>query len=173
MCITFAALLFVTVHLSLQTAYAFDPPTIPLNWSTLYPCAVDTGSRIIAGDVTTQYSDNTPATCIERCDAAGFNYAGVEYSDECHCGTGLKSTPVVAPDTDCDMACTGDPDLSCGGSFRIQVRPPLPPRVYESRSHDRVCRFTSLLRSRRARGPGRGATSTRPTRRRSRAQSCT
>ncbi|KAH9940433.1 WSC-domain-containing protein [Epithele typhae] len=111
------------------TTLAFDTPTIPLNWSVQYPCAVDFGARIIAGVVTTQHADNTPATCIERCDAANFTYAGVEYSNECHCGTGLKGTPQVAPTSDCNMACTGDPDLSCGGSFRIQIykSPALPP----------------------------------------------
>ena len=102
-------------------ASAFSPPTIPLNWSTVYACAVDVPSRVIAHDVTTQYPDNTPASCIERCDANNYIYAGVEYSDECHCGTGLVGTPTDAPLTDCNMACTGDPTLSCGGSFRIQV----------------------------------------------------
>ncbi|KAI0692179.1 hypothetical protein C8T65DRAFT_552249, partial [Cerioporus squamosus] len=100
---------------------SFNPPQIPLNWTTQYACAVDTPSRIIAGDVTTQYSDNTPATCIERCDAADFIFAGVEFSNECHCGTALSGTPATAPVSDCSSPCSGDPTLSCGGSFRIQV----------------------------------------------------
>ena len=123
--------LLLLLTLSARSARAFGSPTIPLNWSTVYPCAVDNGARVIAGDITTQYTDNTPATCIERCDAAGFAYAGVEFSNECHCGTGLKSTPVAAPVTDCNMACTGDADLSCGGSFRIQV--------WSSRASSYVC----------------------------------
>ncbi|KAI0658660.1 WSC-domain-containing protein [Cubamyces menziesii] len=106
---------------SILGAYAFDPPNIPLNWSTAYACAVDTGSRIIANDITVQDPNNTPASCVERCDSENYIYAGVEYSNECHCGTGLVGTPQSAPVTDCNMACTGDPDLSCGGSFRIQV----------------------------------------------------
>ncbi|KAI1791075.1 WSC-domain-containing protein [Ganoderma leucocontextum] len=100
---------------------AFNPPTIPLNWATVYACAVDVPSRVLAHVVTTQYTDNTPATCIERCDAANYMYAGVEYSNECHCGTGLVGTPTAALPTDCNMACTGDPRLSCGGSWRIQI----------------------------------------------------
>ncbi|EJF62156.1 WSC-domain-containing protein [Dichomitus squalens LYAD-421 SS1] len=102
-------------------ASTFNPPTIPLNWSTVYACAVDVPSRVIADDVTTQYTDNTPASCIERCDADNSVYAGVEFSNECHCGTGLVGTPTAAPTTDCNMACTGDETLSCGGSFRIQI----------------------------------------------------
>lgn len=104
-----------------HSACAFDPPSLPLNWTTQFACAVDIPSRIITSDVTTQYTDNTPATCIQRCDAANFTYAGVEYTNECHCGTGLKGTPTAAPTSECDMPCSGDPDLSCGGAFRIQV----------------------------------------------------
>ena len=105
-----------------RSGIAFNPPFIPLGWITVYPCAVDVPSRVLANVVTTQYTDNTPASCIERCDAANYTYAGVEYSNECHCGTGLVGTPKAAPTTDCNMACTGDSSLSCGGSFRIQVR---------------------------------------------------
>ncbi|KAI0737740.1 WSC-domain-containing protein [Daedaleopsis nitida] len=110
------ALAFLT-----RVAYAYTPAPIPLNWTIQYPCAVDTGARILAGVVTTQSADNTPASCIERCDAVNFAYAGVEYSNECHCGTGLKGTPTAAPESECDFACTGDAALSCGGSFRIQI----------------------------------------------------
>ncbi|CCM05267.1 uncharacterized protein FIBRA_07478 [Fibroporia radiculosa] len=104
-----------------QLVSCFDPPTIPLNWTTQYACAVDVPSRVISGDVTTQSTNNTPASCIESCDAADYIYAGVEYGDECHCGTGLVGTPTTAPESDCDIACSGDADLSCGGSWRIQI----------------------------------------------------
>ncbi|KAI0296533.1 WSC-domain-containing protein [Multifurca ochricompacta] len=120
--------LFVSISFTLS-AFAFNQPTIPLNWTTQYACAVDVPSRILANVVTTQYTDNMPASCIQRCDAAGFSYAGVEYSNECHCGTGLVGTPASAPVSDCNMTCTGDPTLSCGGSWRIQIykSPALPP----------------------------------------------
>ncbi|RPD81410.1 hypothetical protein L226DRAFT_477970 [Lentinus tigrinus ALCF2SS1-7] len=115
-------------------ARAFDPPPIPLNWTTQYPCAIDTPARVLTGVSTYLLpASNTPAACIALCDAADFTYAGVEYADECHCGTGLVSTGVEsAPVAECDMGCTGDADLSCGGAWRIQVRiltlsPALPP----------------------------------------------
>ena len=119
---------FFAVIAFARCGIAFNPPFIPLGWTTVYPCAVDVPSRVLANVVTTQYTDNTPASCIERCDAANYTYAGVEYSNECHCGTGLVGTPASAPSTDCDLACTGDPTLSCGGSWRIQVRSLLPSR---------------------------------------------
>lgn len=93
--------MYIVVGLALAVltmgTVAFDQPDIPLNWTTAYACAVDFGSRIIAGDITVQDPNNTPASCVERCDAQNFIYAGVEFSNECHCGTGLKSTPEARP----------------------------------------------------------------------------
>ena len=115
--------LIVTVLALAHLGIAFNAPSIPLSWTTVSACAVDVPSRVIANDVTTQYfNDNTPTTCVARCDLENYVYAGVEYGNECHCGTGLVGTLTDAPLTDCDMSCTGDPDESCGGSFRIQVR---------------------------------------------------
>ncbi|KAI0692180.1 hypothetical protein C8T65DRAFT_78211 [Cerioporus squamosus] len=110
------------------------PPPLPLNWTTVLPCATDTPARVLTG-VSTHLlaANNTPAACIELCDALApgdYTYAGVEYANECHCGTGLVSpAPQPAPAAECDMGCTGDPDLSCGGSWRIQIykSPALPP----------------------------------------------
>ncbi|KAI0079478.1 WSC-domain-containing protein [Panus rudis PR-1116 ss-1] len=108
---------------------AFGTPTIPLNWTTISPCTVDTGARIIVNDETFQLSDNTPASCIELCDSGDFVIAGVEFGNECHCGSGLKVLPSDQPISECNMVCTGDPTLSCGGPSRIQVykSPALPP----------------------------------------------
>ena len=132
------SLIFAAIGL-VSSIYAFDSPELPLNWTTQFACAVDTGSRIIANDVTTVPTNNTPATCIELCDAGNFAFAGVEFSNECHCGTGLKSTPTARLISECNMACSGDENLSCGGSFRIQVRCPSSPALRRQRAQaDRV-----------------------------------
>ena len=112
-----------------RPAHGFVAPTIPLNWTTLAACAVDDAARVIAGDMTSVSATNTPGACVSACAAAGFGYAGVEFGDECHCGTGLDEALVQAPLTDCNMACTGDPTLSCGGSWRIQVGAALLPML--------------------------------------------
>ncbi|KAI0364606.1 WSC-domain-containing protein [Pilatotrama ljubarskyi] len=100
---------------------SFRPETIPLNWTMLSACAVDNPARILAGDVTTQVANNTPALCVTSCAAQGFGYAGVEFANECHCGTGLLDALQSAPATDCNMACAGDSTVACGGPWRIQV----------------------------------------------------
>ena len=116
-------ILFVALTFAHTARTAFVPPSIPLNWTTLSPCAVDNPARILADDVTTVVpDDNTPASCITSCAALGFGYAGVEFGDECHCGTGLKAPLDDGPAAVCDMACTGDPTLACGGAWSIQVR---------------------------------------------------
>ena len=115
------ALTLVTMLSLARFAYAFAAAPIPLSWTTLASCAVDNPERIIAGDITTQSANNTPAACIESCAAQGFGYAGVEFGNECHCGTGLNDALQDAPDSDCNVACAGNSTLACGGSWRIQV----------------------------------------------------
>lgn len=99
------------------------PLDLPDNWSVAVPCAVDTASRVIANDVTTILSDNTPGNCAAFCQEQGYAYAGVEYADECHCGTGFAGgvAPDSAPASDCSMPCDEDKGLTCGGSWRIQI----------------------------------------------------
>ncbi|KAI0721948.1 hypothetical protein C8T65DRAFT_692089 [Cerioporus squamosus] len=116
-----APLALLVILFLARFAHSFATPFIPLNWTTLSACAVDNADRIIADDVTTQTTDNTPASCIESCAALGFGYAGVEFGNECHCGTGLDDAVESAPGSDCNVACVGDGTLSCGGSWRIQV----------------------------------------------------
>ena len=66
--------------------------------------------------------------CIAHCDALGQPLAGLEYARECYCGAAfVNGGGAVLADAACNMACTGDSSLSCGGSFRIQVRLPFYP----------------------------------------------
>ncbi|OSC96386.1 WSC-domain-containing protein [Trametes coccinea BRFM310] len=116
------SLTLVLLVLSLaHSARSFHTQTIPLNWTTVSTCAIDNPARIIAGDITTQATANTPAACVESCAAQGFGYAGVEFGNECHCGSGLVGTLQNAPASDCNMACSGNGNFSCGGAWRIQV----------------------------------------------------
>lgn len=71
---------------------------------------------------------------IEMCSSicSGFNYFGVEYYHECHCGNAIASTAVTAPATDCKLACAGNKTEVCGGNSRLSIfgvdaTTPLPP----------------------------------------------
>jgi hypothetical protein len=47
----------------------------------------------------------------------------VEYGSECFCGYGYEQQgePVAINTSQCSYACSGDPNLTCGGSYAVQV----------------------------------------------------
>lgn len=47
----------------------------------------------------------TVELCLDACQSAGYGFAGVEWSQECYCGTSLPTE--VATDGHCSMACDG------------------------------------------------------------------
>ncbi|KAG9013645.1 hypothetical protein FRB90_005817 [Tulasnella sp. 427] len=61
----------------------------------------------------------TPAFCQAKCSAAGFSYAGVEYSSECYCGNSLTNGGTTS--NACTSTCSGDSKLTCGGSWALSV----------------------------------------------------
>ena len=66
----------------------------------------------------------------------GTVYAGVEYRYACFCGDASRSQYFAENEVDeseCDMTCTGDDSLTCGGGSRINVYfTDLPPIHYNS-----------------------------------------
>ena len=59
--------------------------------------------------------------CAGLCAAYNLPVSGGEFAGQCFCAPALPSTAVKAPDSDCDMACSGDPQAKCGGSYRLSV----------------------------------------------------
>lgn len=75
--------------------------------------------------------NQSPDVCTAACKAAGFRYAGNEYSGECWCGNSLDNNGGPAPDLNeqCQMPCNGDSSLFCGGPNRLTLfdcSPPAP-----------------------------------------------
>lgn len=65
---------------------------------------------------------NTPQWCLSQCQAYGFMAAGMEYGEECYCGDldGIANAQSqVAPESDCNTACSGDPEAICGQGNRL------------------------------------------------------
>ncbi|KAI0093065.1 hypothetical protein BDY19DRAFT_989743 [Irpex rosettiformis] len=96
---------------------------LPNNWVIAVECAIDNPGRVLANTVVTYEQSTTPNSCIESCIAQGYQYAGVEYGDECYCGTGYAGgvVPQAANVSDCSMPCAGSYYNSCGGSWRMQI----------------------------------------------------
>lgn len=63
----------------------------------------------------------TVQTCIAQCTADGYTLAGIEYANECFCGNTLVNGAVIAPDAQCNMACSGNATQACGGPNRLSV----------------------------------------------------
>ncbi|KXX74964.1 putative fungistatic metabolite [Madurella mycetomatis] len=63
--------------------------------------------------------DMTLEACHSFCSA--FTYFGVEYARECYCGNSFNAGSVLAPASDCNFVCSGDPDQYCGAGSRLSV----------------------------------------------------
>ncbi|KAJ8514632.1 hypothetical protein ONZ45_g7847 [Pleurotus djamor] len=58
--------------------------------------------------------------CIAACNNNGFTYAGMEYSNECYCGTSL-TTALKKSDGECSMTCQANRNQFCGAPDRLTV----------------------------------------------------
>ncbi|KAK5406239.1 hypothetical protein LTR06_008594 [Exophiala xenobiotica] len=56
---------------------------------------------------------NTNEQCIATCSAAGYIFAGTQYTQECWCG--YNRPILVTDDANCNFACSGNNNEVCGG----------------------------------------------------------
>ena len=98
-----------------------SPVQLPLGWSTAFDCALDDADRVITNTVVEYVQSNTPFACATHCNSLNYPYAGVEYGDECYCGTGLRSGIQNATAGACNMLCPGSYYDLCGGSWAMQI----------------------------------------------------
>lgn len=82
-------------------------------------CFVDAGVRVLPERVIST-GDMTPAKCAANC--AGYPYFGTEWGRECYCGN-LAPTK-AAPQSDCNISCSGKAADMCGASMRLSVYGP-------------------------------------------------
>lgn len=89
-------------------------------------CYVDSSSARTLTELVTVpggQAYTTIETCQRACKANGYNYAGVEYGQECRCDNYISSSGTLAPDgnAQCNMKCVNNTAEICGGSNRIDV----------------------------------------------------
>ncbi|KAH9020918.1 copper radical oxidase [Lactarius hengduanensis] len=68
--------------------------------------------------------NNSAQNCLSQCSAFGYPAAGMEFGHECWCGDVADITNnggTTAPESDCTMACSGDPLHLCGNGWRLQL----------------------------------------------------
>lgn len=53
------------------------------------------------------------------CVDSGYQFAGLEFGADCHCGNRISSTR--APEEDCGLVCRGERGSPCGGVGRLSI----------------------------------------------------
>ncbi|CAM9651077.1 unnamed protein product, partial [Phaeothamnion confervicola] len=77
------------------------------------------GARTMPHQMASVATSKTPVTtCVSRCRAAGYPYAGLEYGGECWCGNSYNR---YGESTACTMPCSGLPRVVCGGADALSA----------------------------------------------------
>ena len=83
-------------------------------------CFQDSAQRVLP-DVAVTIQELTVEKCLTHCWDLGYVFAGVQFSSECYCSQNPPTPYTPVASSECNMACTGDADQTCGGSLRINV----------------------------------------------------
>ncbi|CAO1626462.1 unnamed protein product [Jaminaea pallidilutea] len=85
-------------------------------------CLVDNGAggRLLTTQAFSS-NNNTVEACSAACSSRGLSIAGLEYGQECWCGSKLAYAAASAPDSDCNMPCTGNNGQNCGAGNRLSI----------------------------------------------------
>ena len=83
-------------------------------------CAVDSSTRVLTGYSETSVASLTIDECLSLCEDKGYAFAGVEYGQECYCGSSVPTT-ITYSDTLCTSPCTGDSTETCGGGWGLDL----------------------------------------------------
>ncbi|KAK0660111.1 WSC domain-containing protein [Cercophora samala] len=76
--------------------------------------------RVLGGKVVVDGA-MTLEKCASSCKEGGYALFGVQYNSECFCGTSLDAASVLVSETECAMACSGDPLQKCGAGNRLSL----------------------------------------------------
>jgi len=98
------------------------------------------GDRFLTGSSYTDAVGMTVESCITFCQNNNYNFAGLEYGQECYCDFALNHHLFESVGCDeCDMSCVGNAAETCGGPLRVSLYqnfavtpPPLDPEPVAS-----------------------------------------
>nr|XP_019007470.1 uncharacterized protein I206_07728 [Kwoniella pini CBS 10737]OCF46251.1 hypothetical protein I206_07728 [Kwoniella pini CBS 10737] len=95
---------------------------LPSGWTDSGACIAEVTNRALTG---VHYSDLTGMTrsaCASYCSSNGYTLAGLQYSQECWCGSVLSNgASLYKTSTSCTMPCKGDSSSTCGGRNAISL----------------------------------------------------
>ncbi len=107
---TFSILLFCCVAVIVSTKYI-----------GCYADNRDDKNRLIPSLLEESSTMMTVARCASLAYAKGYSYFGVQYSKQCYAGDSLDRATSLGQSASCDMNCSGDSSVICGGFFANSV----------------------------------------------------
>lgn len=110
-----------TVIVSSSTSSPTSAATgLPAGWS--YAGCYSEGTTGRALNVAQPDSQtNTVEGCVATCKGLGYSIAGMEYSTQCFCDNFMYNGAAKVPETDCNMACSGNSKEMCGAGNRLSI----------------------------------------------------
>ncbi|KAF8534900.1 putative glyoxal oxidase precursor [Trichophaea hybrida] len=108
------------------TLQVYQPPraqntSLPGNWKYQGCLLDDAVARTFPYQIILT-NNNTATNCLTQCSTFGYGAGGMEFGDECYCGDATDVTNAgrtLQPETDCNVACSGNASYICGGGSRI------------------------------------------------------
>lgn len=97
--------------------------SLPSGWPAASTICIreDTTGRALPS-LTYTSDDTTIETCVDFCDNARWQYAGVSYGRECYCADALfNSASLDKPSSACTMPCAANNSTICGGGNAVQL----------------------------------------------------
>ncbi|KAL6472311.1 hypothetical protein MHYP_G00184990 [Metynnis hypsauchen] len=79
----------------------------------------DDKQRALGGTVLYDFRKMTSSLCQDTCSESGYQFAGLEYGTECHCGNRISAPR--ARREDCNLDCRGERGSPCGGVGRLSI----------------------------------------------------
>ncbi|KAL0631885.1 hypothetical protein Q9L58_009237 [Maublancomyces gigas] len=80
-----------------------------------------TTGRALSAYSFTNTTAMTVELCVGACKTRSYQYAGLEYSQECYCGNTLAATAARIPDAQCNSLCKGNKREYCGASKKMNL----------------------------------------------------
>ncbi|KAI0808290.1 hypothetical protein C8Q74DRAFT_1189458 [Fomes fomentarius] len=116
----------------LRVRQAPTTPDIPGTKFEFLGCFTDQGARSLGDANFVNNTGMTVESCVGFCSTKGFNFAGLEFAQECWCGNAIENGGTNATLADCNLPCAGDATEFCGAGNRLSVywngvQPPPPP----------------------------------------------
>ncbi|KAF2192285.1 copper radical oxidase [Zopfia rhizophila CBS 207.26] len=110
-----------TATIATSTTSAVSGPSgLPSGWS-YQGCWVDNAFGRIMANGQNDNNQLTIESCISTCSDLGYSVAGLQYSVQCFCDNFLRNAATKAPESDCNMACSGNSGEKCGAGGRMSV----------------------------------------------------